>query len=125
MNKPVFGMLLGGVLGIFDGLSALVSAPETAPQIMGIVAGSTFKGLVAGVLIGWFAKKYDSLPLGIAFGLTVGLLLAYAIAAIPNPDGSHYYWQIMLPGSILGIIVGYATQKYTPGSAARAGVIDR
>jgi hypothetical protein len=31
VKKPVFGMLLGGVLGIFDGLSALVSAPETAP----------------------------------------------------------------------------------------------
>lgn len=125
MNKPVFGMLLGGVLGIFDGLSALVSAPETAPQITSIIIGSTFKGIIAGVLIGWFAKKVDSLPLGIVFGLTVGLLLAFAIAAIPNPDGSHYYWQIMLPGSILGVIVGYATQRYTPRSAARASVTGR
>jgi hypothetical protein len=110
MNKPVFGMLLGGVLGIFDGLSALVSAPETAPQIMGIVIGSTFKGLLAGVLIGWFARKVRSLPLGILFGLAVGLLLAYIVAAMPAPK--HYYWEIMLPGSILGIIVGYATQKF-------------
>ena len=30
MNKPVIGMLLGGILGIFDGLSAL-SDPETRP----------------------------------------------------------------------------------------------
>ena len=112
MKKPVFGMLLGGILGIFDGLSALVSAPETAPQIMGIVIGSTFKGIIAGLLIGWFARKVHSLPLGVLFGLGVGLLLAYAVAAMPNPDGSHYYWQIMLPGSVLGIIVGYATQRY-------------
>lgn len=120
MKKPVFGMLLGGILGIFDGLSALVSAPETAPQIMGIVIGSTFKGVIAGLLIGWFARKVNSLPLGILFGLGVGLLLAYAVAAMPQPDGTHYYWQIMLPGSVLGVIVGYATQRYheTPRGAS-------
>ena len=47
MKKPVFGLLLGGVLGIFDGLAALVSAPEVAPAIIGIVVGSTFKGIIA------------------------------------------------------------------------------
>ena len=117
MNKPVLGMVIGGVLGVFDGLSSLISAPEVAPQIMTIVIGSTFKGIVAGVLIGFFARKVKSLPLGILFGLAVGLLLAYVIAAMPNPDGSHYYWEIMLPGSILGMIVGYATQRY--GTAPR------
>jgi hypothetical protein len=121
LNKPMLGLTLGGGLGVFDGLSALISAPETAPQIAGIVLGSTFKGLLTGVLIGWFARKVDSLPLGIAFGLTVGLLFAYLIAMLPNPDGSHYYWQIMLPGGILGIIVGYATQRYgRPARASRA-----
>jgi MFS family permease len=120
MNKPVYGMLLGGFLGIFDGLSALVSAPETAPGIMGIVLGSTFKGIVAGLLIGWFARRKRSIPLGIAFGFGVGLLLAFIIAALPTPDNVHYYWQIMLPGSVLGIIVGYATQRYTPRRNATA-----
>ena len=32
--------------------------------------------------------------------------------------GTHYWWQIMLPGSVLGLIVGYATQRY--GKPARA-----
>lgn len=112
MNKPVFGLLLGGFLGIFDGLSALVSAPETRPQIVGIVIGSTFKGLIAGVLIGWFSRKVNSLPAGILFGLGVGLLLAYLVAAMPDNAGHHYYWQIMVPGSILGLIVGISTQKF-------------
>jgi hypothetical protein len=118
MNKPVLGLVLGGVLGIFDGLSALVSAPETAPQIVGIVIGSTVKGIIAGVLIGWFAKKVNSLPAGIVFGLAVGLVLAFAVAAIPGPEGQHYYWEIMLPGALVGVIVGYATQRYG-GPAAR------
>ncbi|MBX3146916.1 MAG: hypothetical protein KF785_09085 [Gemmatimonadales bacterium] len=109
MKKPVVGLLLGGILGVFDGLSALVSAPETAPDIVGIVIGSTFKGLLAGVLIGWFAKKVDSLPAGILFGLTIGAALAWLVAYL---GGGLYYLEIILPGSILGIIVGYATQKY-------------
>ena len=112
MNKPVSGLLLGGGLGVFDGLSALVSAPETAPMIGSIVFYSTIKGLVTGILIGVFARKVNSLPLGIVFGLGVGLLLAFAVAAIPDASGQHYYWQIMLPGGILGLIVGYATQRY-------------
>jgi hypothetical protein len=44
--------------------------------------------------------------------LAVGLLLAFAVAAIPGEHGEHYYFEIMLPGSILGIIVGFATQRY-------------
>lgn len=112
MTKPIFGLLLGGFLGIFDGLSALVSAPETAPQIVGIVIGSTIKGIVAGAAIGWFARKVNSLPLGIVFGLSVGLLLAFFVAAMGDQSGKHYYWEIMLPGGILGILVGYATQRY-------------
>ena len=45
-------------------------------------------------------------------GLAVGAFFAFLIAAIPQPDGTHYWWQIMLPGSVLGLIVGYATQRY-------------
>jgi len=107
MNKPLLGLLLGGFLGIFDGLSALVSAPETGPQIVEIVIGSTIKGLVTGVLIGFFARKVRSLGLGILFGLAAGVFFAYLVTL-----GSPYSWQIMLPGGFLGVIVGYATHYY-------------
>jgi hypothetical protein len=108
MSKPVFGLLLGGILGVFDGLTALFSAPQTRPEIVGIVIGSTVKGLIAGVLIGFFARKVRSVPLGILFGLIVGGLLAYGVVLMGNP----YFWEIVLPGSIVGIIVGYATQRH-------------
>lgn len=111
MNKPLLGLVLGGILGIFDGLSALFY-PEVASQIVGIVIGSTAKGLVVGVLVGWFSHRVRSLPAGIVVGLLLGLLFAYLVAAMPDPTGKHYYWEIMLPGSIVGLIVGYATQRY-------------
>lgn len=113
MNKPVFGLLLGGILGVFDGLSALLSAPQTRPEILSIVIGSTMKGVIAGLLIGFFARKVKSVPLGILFGLAVGGLLAYGVVLMGNP----YFWEIVLPGSLVGVIVGYATQKY--GEAPR------
>lgn len=119
MSKPIFGLVLGGILGIFDGLTALFT-PEAAPGIVGIVIGSTFKGLIAGILIGLFAKKFNSLPLGILFGLGVGFVLALLVAMFPDEAGNHYYFEIILPGSILGIIVGYATQKYGRKPAAQA-----
>ena len=118
MKKPILGLVLGGVLGIVDGLSALVSAPETAPLITGIVLGSTVKGLISGICIGFFARKVNSLPLGIAFGLLIGLGLAFAVAVMPSENGQHYYWQIMLPGALLGIVVGFVTQRYGAGVAA-------
>ena len=111
MNKPVFGLVLGGLLGVLDGLTAWFT-PAVRPQIVGIVIGSTFKGLIAGVLIEWFAKKVGSLALGILFGVAMGLVLAFAVAAMPSATGEHYYFQIMLPGAIVGAIVGYATQKH-------------
>ncbi len=120
MNKVSLGVLLGGVLGVLDGLSALVSAPETAPQIVGIVIGSTIKGMIAGAVIGYFSKRVQSLPLAIGFGLLVGLLLAYPIALLNAQAGHNYYWQIMLPGAVLGIIVGFSTQRYA--SRARPAV---
>lgn len=107
MNKLVFAMLLGGVLGIFDGLTALVSAPETRPQILGIVLGSTFKGVLVGVLVGLVAMRTTSLGVVVGAGLIVGLLLAYLVTI-----GGPYFWEIMLPGAVVGLIVGYATFRY-------------
>jgi len=119
MNKVWLGLLIGGILGIFDGFTAWFT-PDVRAQLLGIVIGSSVKGLIAGVLIGYFAKKVNSLPLGIVFGLGVGLVLAFAVAAMPQPGGKHYYFEIMLPGGIVGMIVVYATQRFgTPALNTR------
>ena len=110
MNKVLLGLLLGTVLGAIDGLTAWFT-PAVRAQFAGIVIGSTVKGIIAGIAIGFFARKVHSLGLGILFGLAVGFVLAFIVAQMQH----GYYFEIILPGSIVGIIVGYTTQRY--GSA--------
>src|SRR5579863_5027004 len=96
MNKPLFALLLGGLLGIFDGLSALFY-PEARPMIAGIVFGSTIKGIITGLAIGFFARKVNSVPLGTFFGLAVGLFLAFLVASMqPANMKPQIYFQIMI-----------------------------
>src|SRR5260370_27380678 len=103
MKKPTLGLLVGAVLGAFDGLTA-VATPQAAPQIVGIVIGSTIKGLLVGTLVGWYAYRVESLAKGVLVGLGVSAFFAFLIAAMPQPDGHHYWVEIMLPGSIVGLI---------------------
>jgi len=112
MNKILVGILLGTILGFFDGATAWFY-PEARAQIIGILIGSTIKGLIAGALIGFFARQVSSLPLGIAFGLGIGLLLAFCVAYMQH----EHYFEIMVPGGLVGLIVGYATQKFGRGPA--------
>jgi len=107
VKKLTFAVLLGGFLGIFDGLTAWLT-PEVRADIVGIVIGSTIKGVVTGVLIGLFARKVHSIVWGSLFGLAVGALFAYLIL-LGNPG---HALNIMLPGSLVGLIVGYAAQRH-------------
>ena len=113
MNKVLVGLLVGAVLGALDGLTAWFT-PEARSQIAGIVMGSTFKGLVAGILIGLFARKVNSVPATLVFGTALGLLFAYFIAHMQG----KYYFEIMLPGAIVGLLTGYVTQRYGKPLAA-------
>jgi hypothetical protein len=107
MNKILLGLLVGAVLGALDGGTAWFT-PAARSQMAGIIIGSTFKGLLAGVAAGIFARKVNSVPLGILFGLGVGFVLAFLVAYMQH----GYYFEIILPGSLVGMIVGYATQRY-------------
>ncbi|MEO7966967.1 MAG: hypothetical protein ABIT38_23970, partial [Gemmatimonadaceae bacterium] len=106
--------------GVLDGLSALVSAPAVRPEIAMIVTGSMGKGLIAGVLIGWFARKVKSLPMGIIFGLAMGALFALPFALGRDAvTGQRYFWEILIPGSMVGLIVGFLTQRYGTNATSR------
>lgn len=109
-NKILIGLLFGVVLGAIDGATAWFT-PAVRPFMTGIMIGSTFKGLLVGVLSGWFARKVQSMKWGIVFGAGIGLLFAYLVAAMPSDTGQHYYLEIMLPGFIVGALIGFLTQK--------------
>ncbi len=113
MNTILVGVLVGAALGILDGLTAWFT-PEARADLGGIVVGSTFKGLLAGALIGLFARKVRSLGWTLLFGTFVGALFAFFIAQIQG----KYYLQIILPGSLVGLLTGYATIRYGKSAAA-------
>ncbi len=114
MNKPTLGVAIGGFLGLFDGLSAW-AYPEARPMMAAIVTGSVVKGILTGLTTGLVARWRRSTTLGVAVGTIAGAALS-TLAAAGQPG---HYFAIVLPGMLLGIVVGYATQRYgSPRSAA-------
>jgi hypothetical protein len=118
MTKPVLGLVVGGALGLLDGLSAWFS-PEARPILLGIVIGSTAKGLVTGILAGLIARWKQSVALGVLSGLALGLA-GSSLAALSQPD---HYFEIVLPGMLVGAIVGFVTQRYP--IAVRSAIAQR
>jgi hypothetical protein len=49
------------------------------------VIGSTFKGLIVGAIVVWYAMRVQSLAKGLVVGLLVSAIFAFIIAAIPQP----------------------------------------
>jgi hypothetical protein len=119
MNKIVVGLIFGIVLGAVDGATALFY-PETRPLIAGIMVGSSFKGMLVGLLSGWFARKVQSTGWGIVVGSVLGLLFAFIVAVMDASQGKQHYVEIMLPGFIVGAIVGFLTQKMGTPAMARS-----
>jgi len=110
MNKPLVGLIAGAVLGVVDGATAWFT-PAVRSQMAGILMGSCVKGMLVGVLCGFIARKVNSTAIGLGAGAGLGLLFAYLVAAMPEPNGQHYYLQIMLPGFVLGATIGFLTQR--------------
>ena len=119
-RKIGFAVLVGAVLGAFDGMTAWFE-PAVRDQIGTIVMLSSLKSVIAGLLIGVFACFVEKRIAIAVFGLAIGLVLAYLVAMSPDPTtGQHYYAQIMVPGAIVGLLVGYATARYGGKTAASA-----
>ncbi len=110
MDKILVGLLLGLILGAIDGASAW-SYPEARSMMASILVGSSVKGMIVGVLTGWFARRVRSTGWGIIVGATLGLLFAFFVAAMEDATGQHHYLEIMLPGFVVGAIIGFLTQR--------------
>ena len=117
MNKILVGLVVGLILGAIDGASAWFY-PETHSMLASIMVGSSFKGMIVGLLTGWFARRVQSMRWGIAVGASLGLLFAFLVAATDTVNGRHPYFEIMMPGFVVGAIIGFLTQKM--GSSALA-----
>ncbi len=110
MNKILVGLMIGAVLGAVDGATAWFT-PDVRPFLTGIMIGSSVKGMIVGLLSGWFARKVQSTTKGIIVGAALGLVFAFLVAAMPSNTGKHYYFEIMLPGFVVGAIIGFLTQR--------------
>jgi hypothetical protein len=110
MNKIVIGLLLGLILGAVDGATAWFY-PDARSMLAGIMIGSSIKGMLVGLLSGWFARKVQSTGWGVMVGAAVGLLFAFLVAGMNTVNGRHPYLEIMFPGFVVGAIIGFLTQK--------------
>src|SRR5260370_13992773 len=108
LTKPVLGLAVGGTLGLLDGLSGFFEL-SLAPFIGSVITFSLLKGLVAGIATGYVSQRVHSMLLGIfaGIGIAAGLSLLVILRA-----GMALFWDILLPGMLLGAIVGFATQRF-------------
>lgn len=113
MSKLKLAIVVGTVLGLIDGLLTFFhpEAVESGMMPM-IITGSTLKGLVTGALIGYLATKFRSLLIGLTSGLGIGLLLSFLVALMPDPEGNYHFFEIMLPGAVLGVVVGFVAYRW-------------
>jgi hypothetical protein len=107
MNKIFLGIVLGAILGAIDGATAWFT-PEVRPAIVGIIIGGAIKSIIVGAILGAFARKVHSHAGGVVFGLVLGAGLAFVVAQLQHA----HYLEIIVPGTIVGMILGFATQRY-------------
>lgn len=119
MNKILVGIVFGLILGAIDGATAWFY-PEVRSMMASILVGSSIKGMVVGLFSGWFARKVRSTPWGIVVGAALGLFFAFLVAAMQAENGQHHYLEIMLPGFVVGAIIGFLTQKVGTRPGERA-----
>jgi hypothetical protein len=112
LTKPMLGLAVGGTLGLLDGLSGFL-VPSLAPLMASVITFSLLKGLVAGVVIGYVSQRVHSMLVGILAGIAIAAALSLLV--ILNA-GMVLFWDIMLPGMLLGVIVGFTTQKFGRGT---------
>ena len=117
LSKPMLGLVTGGALGLLDGLSGFLE-PSLAAVMTSVITFSMLKGILSGLAIGFFSQRFRSMPLGLFAGIVIAAILSFLVIL---KAGMGLFWDIMLPGMLLGLIVGFATQKF--GGRVEASVL--
>lgn len=99
-------MLSGLILGLIDGLSAYF-IPEARDMLTTIVVSATAKGLLTGLLVSLVSRRIEGTGANVLTGGAIGALLSL-LAAIPTGT----YVEIIVPGVIIGVLVGYIVSKW-------------
>ena len=108
LTKPMLGLTVGGVLGLLDGLSGFFE-PSLAPVMTSVITFSLLKGLLAGIATGYVSQRVHSMMLGMLAGIAIAATLSLLVIL---RAGTTLFWDIMIPGMLLGAIVGFATQRF-------------
>jgi len=108
LTKPMLGLAVGGVLGLLDGLSGFFE-PSLTPVMGSVITFSLLKGLLAGITTGYVSQRVHSMLLGILAGIGIAATLSLLVIL---RAGMALFWDILLPGMLLGAIVGFATQRF-------------
>ena len=108
LTKPMLGLTVGGVLGLLDGLSGFFE-PSLAPVMTSVITFSLLKGLLAGITTGYVSQRVHSMMLGVLAGIAIAATLSLLVIL---RAGTTLFWDIMIPGMLLGAIVGFATQRF-------------
>jgi hypothetical protein len=116
LTKPVLGLAVGGILGLLDGLSGFFE-PSLATVMGSVITFSLLKGLVAGIATGYVSERVHSMLLGVLAGIAIAAVLSLLVIL---HAGMERFWDIMLPGMLLGAIVGFATQRFGRKAEAAA-----
>lgn len=108
ITKPMLGLAVGGALGLLDGLSGFLE-PSLAPVMSSVITFSLLKGLISGIAIGYFSQKVKSMAAGLFAGVAIAAVFSFLVVL---HAGMALFWDIVLPGMLLGAIVGFATQRF-------------
>lgn len=116
MNRPLLGLIVGALVGLLDGATAKFTSPDPVYQeaLLSIALGSSFKGLLGGLITGLVARRTGSLGFGMVVGLGAAVALSTVVAVMNANyyDDPSLYWKIIAPGAVTGLIVGYAVVRY-------------
>jgi hypothetical protein len=107
-SKPMRGLAVGGFLGLLDGLSGFFE-PSLGPVMTSVITFSLFKGLLSGIATGYVSQRIHSMPLGTLAGIAIAAVLSLLVIL---RAGMALFWDILLPGMLLGAVVGFATQRF-------------